>query len=518
MSGWFLVTIAVLVVTTSFCSGANGRAATSAESLLFGDYWTCPWRLFPVDNVSATDPELVLMFEALAAEVEATRILYNHTAVAMQVVYQDKDLWFGGFGATQEGVAPGPDTIFRIGSVSKLFAVLAMLQQRDLGNIVSLDDPISKLVPSFSMPNPWATTRDGVTWRQAASQVAGLPRAPPCVPPTSTEECTEDTATILERLKTIPLILPPGSRPTYSNLAYGLIGRLLEPTFGQTYEDYVSKSILSPLGMSSTGFDYTSDVISRMARGYEVPINNMNWVSPSGQMYSTASDMSKFMKFLLNWYEPYSPSSGQVLDGTTIREWLHPGQWNPEGKSGYGMPWETYYYDDHLLITKSGDVQGYGCIVTIFPDLHLGIAVLMNAPGQLDQTVYQVTASDFFVPEFTSYISAKQQAPQLAVNPDNFAGVYQMEGSPSFVLVKETNGQLHAKFPGVSTSDFLMVYYGDLTFQAIEYAESPSAGCMLIEMTAGMGNWLYFETDASGVAVSFTIPGLYYGITFIKIK
>ena len=177
-------------------------------------------------------------------------------------------------------------------------------------------------------------------------------REAPCDAPTADEpleECTQDTATILERAAYLPLIVPSGTRPSYSNFAYALIGftivvnwfnligRLLEPIFGSTFEEYVLANILKPLGMTSTGFNFTDTVISLMARGYDAPIYNLNWEAPSGQMFCTAADIAKFMSFLYRWFDSYSPEDGQPLDGLTLREWLNPGQWNYEGKTGYGI-------------------------------------------------------------------------------------------------------------------------------------------------------------------------------------
>ncbi|KAH3743905.1 beta-lactamase family protein [Pelomyxa schiedti] len=516
----FLVIVALSTTVTATTSRSLRALDEAVYSLTTGDYWTCPWRLFPVENVTAEDESLRLSLEAMEAELEMTRLANNHSSVVVQIVYRDVDLWFGAFGFTdaENTMVPTADTIYRIASMSKTFAVLSMLQQHEAGKITSLNQPISEMFPEFYMPNQWETTRGGPTWRQVASQVGGLPREIPCSPTTSNELCTEDTATILERVKLMPLIMPPGTRPSYSNLGFGLIGRLLETTFGMSYEDYVTQSILTPLGMTSTGFEFTDDVISRMARGYAAPLSNLNWAAPSGQMYSSSADFAKYLKFFLRWYDSYSPSDGMVLDGETVREWLHPSQWNPEGKSGFGMPWENYYYNDHLLVTKCGNIQGYGSIMTFIPELQLGISIFINGAGSIDQTEYQVVVSDIFVPEFVSYLQKKQPSPQAPPNPEKFVGAYMMEGSVLTLMISQRTGMLVSKFPGVTTSEYVMSYQGDLTFQIIEYAFSPTAGCMEIEFGSGMGNWLFFKADTQGNILSFQIPALYYDVDFIKVK
>jgi CubicO group peptidase (beta-lactamase class C family) len=92
---------------------------------------------------------------------------------------------------------------------------------RDNGLIDSLDDPLSKYNPDFSIKNPYNVNRKDITWRQVASHMAGLPRECPCP---SDNNCSVTTEEVLKSLASETLILMPGTKPSYSNLGYGLIG------------------------------------------------------------------------------------------------------------------------------------------------------------------------------------------------------------------------------------------------------------------------------------------------------
>jgi hypothetical protein len=71
-----------------------------------------------------------------------------------------------------------------------------------------------------------------------------------------------------------------------------------------------------------------------------------------------------------------------------IREWLQSMHWNLEGKTGFGMPWEMYYFNDLLWITKGGDINGYSSLFALIPSLKVSIIFLVNGPG-LDQVSIQ---------------------------------------------------------------------------------------------------------------------------------
>jgi CubicO group peptidase (beta-lactamase class C family) len=230
--------------------------------------------------------------------------------LSASVVYGGEVLWTLNLGfknKSQPKVKPDENTIYRIGSVTKLFPTIMMFQMYDQGFIESLDDPISDMFPDFTLVNPYATDQQGITWRQVASQNSGLPREAPCTPTL----CNESTKEILSRLQNISLISPPWTMPSYSNLGYALLGRLLEDTVLQTFEEYTLQKIASPVGMVNTGFNYTAEVVRQMAISYApdgstIPLYNFGWWGPAGQAYSTTADLSNLMISLMKSEVPES--------------------------------------------------------------------------------------------------------------------------------------------------------------------------------------------------------------------
>ena len=161
---------------------------------------------------------------------------------------------------------PTPNTGFRIGSISKVFAVIELLQQRDAGH-VSLNDPVTRLLPNFKIKNPFSRT-DNITLRQLASHMAGLPREAPC-PDIYGGGCNVSYEEIYKRLAEISLIYPTGVIPLYSNLGFGLLGRALEAFLNRSWEDYVREDVVEPLNLTLTGTTFSKEVVKKMAVGYE---------------------------------------------------------------------------------------------------------------------------------------------------------------------------------------------------------------------------------------------------------
>ena len=173
---------------------------------------------------------------------------------------------------------PTADTIYGIGSVTKIFPVLQLFMLFERGVVRSLDDPVSAYMPGFQVINPFEGEQP--TLFQLATQLSGLPREAPCPGPLM--GCYNATnADMVKRLSQTLLTRAPNEYPSYSNLAYALLGRTQHSQRtlrAETFEMWVSKNILAPLGMDSTGFHY----LTPKARGHRLldrsrPSNDQGW-------------------------------------------------------------------------------------------------------------------------------------------------------------------------------------------------------------------------------------------------
>ena len=157
------------------------------------------------------------------------------------------------------------DSIFRIGSITKVFTAMMMLQLRDMGSIDSLYSDVTTVLPELKIKNPFKHKRS-ITFDQLSSHMSGLPRETPC-PRLFFEGCSASFDEIYANLSRMELIYPPGTWPQYSNLGVAVLGRALEKVAGDTWDNMLEQMILKPLGMSSTGIS-AAHMMDRLAVGY----------------------------------------------------------------------------------------------------------------------------------------------------------------------------------------------------------------------------------------------------------
>lgn len=287
--------------------------------------------------------------------VQQASLKNSNMGVVISVSYLNETIYQSVAGAAKyvngEAVPPTFDsTVWRLGSVTKVFTALMLMNQVDAG-LVSYDTALNQLMPGFSPSGASTEVIRSVTLGGLASQIAAVVREapPPCAADSSS--CGLTTDEVLPYINALPLLWAPGVRPAYSNLGFSLLGRALESP-DQPYEEYVESKLLKPLGMPHSGFNWTNEVYSNLAVGADPnhPITHLGWTAPNGEMFATANDMSTFINFLT------SPDGFEgVLSKWRKDEWLlKVGAIMPDGVSGYGMPWEILYENGHWLRTKAG--------------------------------------------------------------------------------------------------------------------------------------------------------------------
>jgi len=237
--------------------------------------------------------------EPLAERVDAlaTPYIEGGTILGMAVgVYDGEEQVFRGYGDGE----PGPDTVYEIGSISKVFTgVLLAALVRD--GVVRLDQPVAELLPEGSrMPSRGERV---VTLVDLSTHTSGLPRMPDNFAPKDPKNPYADYTPerMLEFLKRAELEREPGSAYEYSNLGVGLLGWALARKAGKDYEELLAARITGPLGMKSTVVTLTPELKARLAPGHDAAgAAEGNWDLPTfagaGGIRSTAADMMRFLR------------------------------------------------------------------------------------------------------------------------------------------------------------------------------------------------------------------------------
>lgn len=216
-----------------------------------------------------------------------------------------------------------PNTLFRIASMTKPVTAAAVMMLADEGKL-AVDDPVEKHLPEFKSPM-MVSARDGttitlkrppraITLRDLLTHTSGLPGAPP---PGLSDLYLRRNHTLAEAVMAYsqrPLEFEPGSRWAYCNTGIDTLGRIVEVVSGHSYESFLKENLFDPLGMADTTFDPTPDQLGRVAVTYDRkkgelepaagsvigPPAGSKYPIPAGGLYSTAPDLARFYRMMLN--------------------------------------------------------------------------------------------------------------------------------------------------------------------------------------------------------------------------
>ncbi len=296
-------------------------------------------------------------------------------ALSIALVDGDNIVWAHGFGsADPEASTPAtPETVYRMGSVSKLLTDIALMQLVEQ-EIVDLDADVSNYLPDFKPENPFDKP---ITLRQLISHRSGLVREPPVG--NYFDPSQPDLATTVASLNGIPLVYPPDTKTKYSNAGVAVVGYLLERTRGVPFAEYMKDTILKPMGLTASSFDLEPEIERRLAkasmwtydgRTFPAPVFQLG-TGPAGNLYSTVLDLAKFLQFL---FSGGRGPGGQILRPETIERMFTP---TPTGHS-YGIGFRVGSFDGHRSVGHGGAVYGFSTVLSALPDEKLGVVVVAS--------------------------------------------------------------------------------------------------------------------------------------------
>lgn len=326
------------------------------------------------------EPEVGAALALLEAQIARDVEMRVAPGLSVAVVHGPDTIWTRGFGyADLERQTPAAtDTVYAVGSITKLFTATMLMQLRDAGKL-RLDDPVQEVLPDVEVPrrHPGAPA---ITFRHLVTHTSGLVKDAPVgywdsrdFPPVER---------LMALLPETEQPYPPGTQWKYSNLGVALLGYALARIAGQSWEAYVQDHILRPLGMADSAPRLTSALRPHAARGYARPVTGwpphvlphleLGGIGAGGSLHSTVADVAKFVaeQFAL---------TPKLLQRPTIEE-MHRLQWlNPDWQQGQGIGWRVYRASDGATrIEHGGGVYGFTCRLLLSTPDRLGVAVFTN--------------------------------------------------------------------------------------------------------------------------------------------
>ena len=260
-------------------------------------------------------------------------------------------------------VANTPDTKFEIGSITKQFTAASILQLVEQGKL-SLDDKLSKFIPSFPKG-------DSVTIHMLLNHTSGIASYTNLPEFMNVGRLTWSKDSMIAFFSKRPYDFSPGSKYSYNNSGFFLLGYMIEKVSGQSYRDYLRQNIFDKIGMSNSGVNSWDTVLPMRARGYEMTkkkIQNaeyisMDWPFSAGVIYSTADDLYKWDRALYG---------NAILSNASKQKMFTPGKNN----YGYGIIIDSA--NKHPRIWHNGGIPGFISHISRFVQDDICIILLSN--------------------------------------------------------------------------------------------------------------------------------------------
>ena len=360
------------------------------------------------------DPErsarVVQVLPALDALFSARRKAKKMPGLAVAVVVDGKVVLAKGYGSRDDaGGAVDGDTVFRIGSITKVLTGMALLKLRDEGKL-ALDDPAAKYVPELGQLIYPTADAAPITLRQLITHDSGLPRLGRFA---DTDAIAPTEQEVRKSYDGFRLRRAPGLGPDYSNVAVGTLALAIERASGTRYRDYVTNALLRPSAITSAAWDAGDVPPDKLALAHDqngrgVPASKHWRLGPTeadGGLYLSVSDLAKVITLHLDAWPPRSDPDTGPLRRASLRESHRMkvfggvrGRLAQEDDderlrvtaNGTGIAWQVQQSCklEHV-VWHNGGTEGYRAAAFMLPRRGVGVVALTNSSVSVDSTAFK---------------------------------------------------------------------------------------------------------------------------------
>ena len=374
-------------------------------------------------------------------------------------------------------VPNSPQTVFRLGSVTKQFTAMAIIMLRERGKL-NVNEPVCQYITDC--PAAWKP----ITIKNLLTHTSGIPNYTDFPDFAKTTISPITNAEMNNLLKDKPLEFTPGEKFAYSNSGYYVLGEIVERVSGKTYADFLQENIFTPLGMKATGYDNPLQIIKNRAAGYQreagkiMNASYMDMTVPyaAGALYSTTGD-------LLLWDQALYTE--KLVSKKSLDEIFTP------FKNGYGYGWGIGEKFDRREISHGGGIYGFSTDISRFPDDKVTVIVLTNIQGSPAGRVSNDLAAIIF--------GAKYELPQeiksVAVDAkilEKYVGEYKIDQPNLVMKIMLEDGKLLGQVGG--QGKFALAPESETVF----FSKDVNAKIMFVKDTAGQVTGLTLNQGGSG--------------------
>jgi len=325
-----------------------------------------------------------------------------------------------GFANIELNVPARPETVYKIGSVSKQFIASGIMLLIEEGK-VSLDDKISKFLEGT--PDTWKD----ITVRHLLTHTSGIVREAPGFDPMK----IQSDADVIKTAYPLPLRFAPGEKWEYCNVGYFTLAEIIRKVSGKPWGDFLKERVFAPLEMNATRTTTMSDLVPNRANGYLWRAGKQEnaqiyfALRPSGAFLSTVLDLAKWDAALY---------TDKVHKQSVRDQMWTPGKLNNGEPHEYGFGWQLETWAGHKLVSHGGSLPGFRASILRFVNDKLTVVVLTNSDNANPRDVAVGVAALFIPGLIPERIAAKVDAKVF----EAYVGQYQ--ANPATVLTVTREG------------------------------------------------------------------------------
>ncbi len=444
----------------------------------------------PAGSTAEPADELAALVQRLDAELRAEMPAAGAT-VAVAREGQKTRVFAVGLADLEQNVPATSDTVYCIGSISKTFAAVAVLQLVEDGKLALTDD-VTKYLPEFP------TSGHGITLHHLLHHESGLQDFEYEGTWPTTKAVARTKQQVVETFRDLPLEFAPGTRWKYSTSGYYLLGLVIEAASGKDYEDYLRERVFAPAGLTATRMCDPDDIIPHRARGYTIAEDGKSLANAEladlaqfglgGGVCSTAGDLTRFWRAL---------ASGALVSPASFDLMRTPHALADGTPTAYGYGLFATGYRGRSAVGHSGGVPGFSAQLLTYPEAGISLAVLGNDDGshalELERRLAEALVE--FEPVAHQRVPASVDA--------RIVGCYEFDMAPVRVEIGVEAGTARMRMPGGEPK--ALAYQGDETFiadgdvQQIAFAGGADRAARLVSTAYGMAfNWHRVTCDAPG--------------------
>jgi CubicO group peptidase (beta-lactamase class C family) len=308
--------------------------------------------------------------------------------LAVGVVQGDRLIYARGFGLAdaEREKAITPDTVFRIGSISKTFTAIGLMQLWEQDKF-KLDDPVNDYLKGYCVQHP-DPNAPPVTFRHMLTHTSGLGELRAIIdllkPQAALGAKPDEPLPALNEYYAAGLTpeVYPGTKWAYANHAFATLGQLVEDVSGQPFPEYMIQHVFEPLGMTHTDYMRNERVCDQLAVGYQLkrgkltPVKYLEIVvSGAGSVFSSVNDMARYVTALLNGGKN---EHGAVLKPETLQLMMEAHYRLDERLPAVGLAFILDNLNGHRIAWHNGGWPGFVSAMYTAPDAGLGVLVFTN--------------------------------------------------------------------------------------------------------------------------------------------